>query len=598
MFLNKAFSRKVKTINIFLFFLGLILVASCLRWQIVYSSDFKNIAEGRIYSSELNSLRGSIYASDGSTLAYSEPRFDMYFWMQDIEKLEEWGLQTREELVNKVAPIIDLTPEKLEQIMREFQDPQDSNTPSADWFPVAKSLTADQWRKLSNLKTTQNDARLLQGYKFEYTSVRQYPENRLLSHILGLTNKNKNEIYGLGGVEQAWNGDLSPRDGLIIKENDAIGQAITSALVPTIEPQRGSSLYTSIDKKLQKIVEEQLKSGVERFEAKSGTIIIMDPKNGEIMAFAHYPDYNPNLREEKNAEVYTNSALTAPYEMGSVGKVLTIAAAIDLKIITPDTIILENGHEGCEKFTHELEPLCTWDKKPMPAMPAWECFMRSDNICFFHIGEKLKKEDFDKYLKGFGIGQITGIDVTGEDPGYLPDVANWNIGDIAAFSYGHGYLVNTAQALSAVSAIPNKGIRMKPHIVKRVVKGDGEVIDFTAEALTKQERVISEETAQIVGEIMHRTYLNDIKDYETWYSDLRNYKIGMKSGTALIANQTGYTSDVNSTQLGFDLSPERKFIMLVRVERPAGGQLSFYNSRILWLDTFAAIKDHLQIPRK
>jgi cell division protein FtsI/penicillin-binding protein 2 len=139
---------------------------------------------------------------------------------------------------------------------------------------------------------------------------------------------------------------------------------------------------------------------------------------------------------------------------------------------------------------------------------------------------------------------------------------------------------------------------MQPHVVSKVIKGDGEEIEFEPQPMNNGELVIQPETAEIVAQIMHSTYLNDIRDYETWYHPLENYNIGLKSGTALIANEFGYTQDVNTTNIGFDLSPERKFIMLVHVEKPEDRQLSFYNSRVMWLETFSAIKDHLQIPTK
>lgn len=592
-----ASSKKIRSIYFLFFFLTFALVLACVRWQVVKATEFKKIAEGRVYTSEIDSLRGSIYAKDGSTLAYSEPRFDMNLWMKDISHFETLNIQTREELVQKIAPIIDTTPEQLNKLIDSFLVPEDGSAPIY-WIPVAKSLTASQWEQLTSLKTDRNPNRPLQGFSFKYTSKRIYPENFMGSHIIGLTNEHKDSIFGVGGIEQYWNGDLNPRKGVSVKESDAIGQAVASSLVATIEPQPGSSIYTSIDKKLQSIVEAELKTGAERFQAKSATAIVMDPKTGEIMALANYPTYNPNLRDIEDASVYSNIAISAPYEVGSVGKVITMATALDLGVIEPDTIIMPNGHDGCVEFTDELDALCTWDRKPQPPMPAWECLMRSDNICFFEISKMIEKADFHDYLTKSGVGQNTGIDISGESIGFLRDSSEWNISDVAAFSYGHGYLVNAVQTISAISVVPNKGIRMKPHIVTKVIKGDGEERDFSAEALNDKQRVVDEQTAETVGEILHTTYLNDIKDYEYWYEDLKNYKIGMKSGTALIANAYGYTSEINATQVGFDMSPERKFIMLVRLEEPQEGDLSFYNSRILWLDMFSKIKDHLQVPRK
>ncbi len=603
---NTFLGKNIRIIYILFFLSFLIIVASLFRWQVIFADDFKKIAEGRVYSTELTSLRGSIYAEDGSTLAYSEPRFDMFVWINDLIYFEDKELQTRDEFLRKIAPVIDKTPEELARVIRENHEDN-----GLLWFQIAESLTAEQWEELSSLTTDEDEERLLKGFRFIPTSTRIYPEDRLASHILGLTNTHKDQEIGQGGIEGHWNGDLNPRKGMIIKENDAIGQAVANSLFATIEPKPGSSIFTTIDKKLQRIVEDEAKKAVERFEAESGSIIVMDPKTGAIMAMANYPNYNPNLREETDPEVYTNQAITIPYEIGSVGKIFTFAAGIDKGVFTPETIIQPEGHEGCEEFTTDLEPLCTWDKKPQPPLTAFECFDKSDNICFYHMlhdyildldntGDKIFKEDprsFYEYLYDFGIGRSTGIDLSGEDPGLLKDGELWNLGDIAAFSYGHGYLSTPLQTISAVSTIPNNGVRMRPHIMKKVVKGDGEVINFEPLPFDFNETIVKPETAELVGNIMHQLYLSNIPNFEPWYHDLRNYNIGMKSGTALIANQFGYTSDVNSTQVGFDMSEERTFIMLVKVSKPEGGKLSFYNSRIMWLETFAAIKDHLNVPR-
>lgn len=483
------------------------------------------------------------------------------------------------------------------------------------WFKLNRedSIDAETWRELNKLTTDANSARPLRGYKYTYTSKRLYPEGRLASHLIGLTNTNKNNVFGMGGIEGAMDGDLNPRKGYVRKESDAIGQAVANSLVLTVEPKPGSSIYMTLDKKLQMIIETEVKRSVQEFEAKSGSIIIMDPKTGKIMAMASYPDYNPNLREEKNPGVYTNRAISIPYEVGSIGKIFTISATLDNGLIEPDTIIQEDGHEGCEKISPDLLPLCTWNKKPMPPMPAWECVVKSDNLCLYHIalsfGYSIGNKgyaridtddynDFYNYLRDFGIGQATGIDLSGEDQGNLKTTDHWTLGDVAAFSYGHGYTVTALQAISAVSAVANNGIRMRPLIIEKIIKGDGEVIEYKPEAYNEGKPIISKETAETVTKILHKVYLSNFRDREYWYADLKNYNIAMKSGTALIANQYGYTNEIFATQVGYDASPERKFIMLVNLEEPQVGDLSFYNSRVMWFDAFKAIKGHLNIPRK
>lgn len=591
---------KNHTVNLRLFHvlaLGfcLLLIAFCLRWQVVEATKFTEISKNRTYSSPLKSQRGSIYSTDGTTLAYSEPRFDMFIWMDDLVFFEDKGLQTREEFLKKVAPIIEMTSEELGNKIASFYEDE-----GVKWIPIAKSLRKDQWEKLNALKTDKFSEKELSGFIFETTSIRVYPEGRLASHLIGLTNKINEKIVGQGGIEESYNGVLNPIDGFIIQETDAIGQTITASLLPTIEPKNGSDVYTTINKKLQTVAERMIKEGVEKYAATSGSILIMDPKTGSIMALANFPDYDPNLREEKEPGTYVNSAVTAPYEAGSIGKTLTLATAIDLGLITADTIIQPEGHQGCEKFTNDLLPLCTWDKKPQPPMTAAQCLVKSDNLCFLHIAEMIPRKDYFEYLDKFGVGKPSGADIITQDSyGILKDYTEWNIADVAAFSYGHGYQVNLIQVGDYAATLANHGVRMKPRIVDKIVASDGTVKEYKPIVV---ERSIKEETADEVARLMTINYQNSFAANEYFYNDLKNnYNIGVKSGTALIATSTGYSNDINATFIGFDASVDRTFVMVVKLERPLipyVDRLAFYNVRPLWIDTFNAVKDIIGVPRK
>ena len=593
--MNETVSHlKLKKIHIILLFFAIILIVASLRWQIIDASKLSKIAKERSSVSEINAVRGTIYSKDGTTLAFSEPRFDMFIWVEDLKYFEKLGLQTREEFLRKVAPIIDTTPEALGAKITGFTDQ------GVLWIPVAQSLSDAEWTSLNDLTTDQFNIPL-RGFQFENISKRIYPEGRLASHIVGLTNTINNRIVGVGGIEGSWNEILNPIKGILMQESNAKGEAIATALVATVEPKNGSSIYTSIDKRLQQVVEQKIKEGVERYEALSGSVVVMDPKTGQIMALANYPDYDPNLREEKDPNVYGNRATSSPYEMGSVGKILTISTAVDLGRVDANTIIMPNGHQGCEDFdpTGQLGALCTWDHVPQPAMPLKDCFSKSDNICLFHLAkEHLSPEEFYDYLDKFGIGKSTGIDLSGESYGLLKDPKDWTIGDVAAMSYGHGYEVNVVQVADAVGVIPNNGVRMKPYIVTKIIDGDGNVNEYKPQAI---DTVLKPETISKMLDMMSNNFSVSIAPGEWWYYDLKNYNLGVKSGTALIADQTGYSADINASFVGFDQSDKRTFIMVVKLEKPQiphGQNLSFYNVRPLWFDTFDAIKDIIGVPRR
>lgn len=589
---NTEISSKLRSFHFILILFVVLLVAFCVRWQVAEAAKFREFAKGRSVTAPLKSYRGSIYAKDGSTLAYSEPRFNIFVWMDDLILSETNNTQSREEFYRKMAPAINLSTVELEEKINNYFDQK------IRWIPVAKGLTDKEFEKVKNLKRDTDPERTLAGWDYEVTSTRIYPEGRLGAHVIGLTNEVNGKMVGVGGLEEQYDGILNPRTGFQSGEKDAIGQTVTAALRETIEPKNGSSIYTTIDKKLQQIIEKKIKEGVETYKAVSGSIVIIDPKTGSIMALANYPDYDPNKREEKDPAVYGNSTTLRPYEAGSIGKVMTMAAAVDLGLIDKDTVILPNGHQGCEKIHNDLAPLCTWDKLPQVGpMKAFECFYKSDNICFFHIAEMMNRKDFFNYLTKFGVGSASGIDLGRTDSyGILTEYIDWNKGDVAAFSYGHGYQVNLIQAVDYTATVANYGVRMKPRVVEKVIDSDGNVQEYKPIVV---ERAVSRETADKMAEMMNINFDNSTPEW--WYKQLYyNYNIGVKSGTALLVENGVYVNDINASFVGYDESPERTFAMAVSLDKPQepASKLSFYNSRPLWLDTFDAIKDIIGVPTK
>jgi len=580
-------SSRIKIIH-----LAFIIFAICLslfagRWQLIDAAKFDLLAKNRLQNQTLTSTRGSIFAKDGTTLAYTEPRVKISIWLPDLEFYKN---QTREELIRKVAPIIDKTPETLAKEIKDFESQGINN------IVLGNDLTKDKWEQIKNLKTDKNPNVYMLGFSYEFLPKRIYPEGRLASHVLGLTNLYKDELIGEAGIERRYTDVLKPIEGLVSGEADARGLTITSSLLETIEPSNGSDVYITINKKLQSVVERMLKEGVEKYAADSGSVIIQDPKTGEIMSLANFPDYDPNIRAETDPKAYGDLAITSPYEIGSVGKIMTVATAIDLDLITPETIVLPEGHQGCEKIHNDLQPVCTWDKRPQPPMPAKDCFQKSDNLCFYHIAEKIPRKDFYDHLVSFGVGSSSGIDLKEESIGYLKSYDAWNVGDLSAFSYGHGYLMNAVQAINFTSTIANYGVRMQPLIINKIVGADGNATEYKPTVIN---RSVKKETSEAVVNMMRYNFTKSIPEWNYW--QLSNYDIGVKSGTALIANSSGYSTNINATFVGFDASSERTFTMLVRLENPKipdYDRLAFYNVRPLWLDIFAGVKDIIGVPTK
>ncbi len=586
---------KIRLVYLFAFMGAIILTGFALRWHVVEAAKFTNLAAARSHSEQIPALRGTIYANDGSTLAYSQPRYNVYIYYRDLQFAEEKGLQTREEFADKIAPIIDSTPEELMQQMEE------RISKGIYWFRVAEAITIGAGERIQAL-TRDRDADLpqeergfLQGYTLIPTYKRIYPENKLAAQVLGLTRIKENnfevETIGQSGLEGEWNGILEPLEGFVSGEVDALGNVLGLASEQTIEAKRGSDIYTSIDKRVQREIEKQLAKGVKEYEAASGSMIVMEPKTGRIVAMANYPTYNPNTRSQKDPQAYGLKAVSEPYEVGSVGKTFTLAAALDAGVAKPTDVLLPNGHNGCMFLIKGLADVCTADKKPQPAMPLNEAYRRSDNLYFIALAELMEKQDLYEYLDKFGVGKVSGVDVSGESIGFLKDWKAWNRADIAAYSYGHSYQANLLQVTAGYAALANYGVRMQPHFVTKVVEADGTEKIYEPIPI---ERAVTKQTVLKMDNMMHEVFLSNVP---YWDNDLRSYRIALKSGTALIPyrDKAGYSSEVNTTYIGYDASPDRKFVLAVRLDSPQIGDLSSENTRFVWMNTFRAIKDILGV---
>ena len=583
-------------------FLGFVLLyvgilGAMIKWQFIDNEEFLAIANERYREVKIPAVRGSILASDMTTLAFSEPRFDFYIWKTELVKAEDKEHQTRDEFVERVAKILEVEEVEIEDKLKDEKL----------WIKLGDKISVAKRDKLMELKS-EKSGKVLQGLRFEYVNSRSYPEGRMGSHFLGFFGFNDyGEPVGVGGLEQFWDRSLSPIEGISNREVDSFGNTILFSQGGETEARPGMTIVTTIDKNLQATLEKYIEDGVRNYLAKSGTGIIMDPKTGGIMAMSTFPNFDPNTYFDVNdSNVFGNLAITTPYEIGSVAKVFTIAAALDASLVEFDEVILPNGHKGCEVITPGANPnsscsnlniqcICTYDKKPVnQAINVQDAIVMSDNIAFMHLGNKLKSEEFHDYLTGFGVGRISGIDLTGESTGVLPDSKIWKFTDNIVFSYGHGYQLTPLQAITGVSVIANDGIRMQPFLVDKVIDNQGETREFESRELNK---VVDKKVADRTAKMMNAVYRSNIP--EPRYQALADYNISMKSGTALIPykDKPGYSTDINATYVGFDNSEAKKFIMLIKLEDPKAGNLSFYNARMLWLDTFIAIKDYLAVPK-
>jgi stage V sporulation protein D (sporulation-specific penicillin-binding protein) len=563
------------------------------RWQVLDYDKYQQLASSRFFRKEARALRGDILAADGSVLSYSEPRFDLFVYKDEKQGLiaaENAQRQTRSEFIEKVSQVLEVDETELGKKLDA----------EGNWLKIADKVTKEKRDQVMSIPTKVDPEVFLDGLSYEESSVRIYPEGQLAAHVVGFIGKDDfgHEVGG-AGLEQYFDGVLKPQAGISTVETDSNQNIIAIADNQVREARRGATVKTTIDKNIQAKVEAHLAAAVQNFRAKSGTVIIADPRTGEIIAMANYPTFDPaEYNKVESYKVLGNTAITTPYEIGSVGKIFTMSAAVDQNKVNANTIVI-NGHKGCQKII-EQRVICTYDKKPQGPLTVTDAMIKSDNLALFATANLIGQDTLADYLVNFGMGQKTGIQLAGEDSGFIKPAREWNEADVATYSFGHSYSQTPLQAVMGVSALANKGRVMEPMIVSELIEADGSKRSY-APKVSRQ--VMTEKGVNAMADILYQVYLNNL--IEGKYKYLSKYKIGMKSGTALIPfvslsnpiNKAGYSEEVNSTYMGYDASDKNTFVMLVNISEPqTTPKLSYNNARFLWLDIFEDVKEDLGVP--
>lgn len=421
--------------------------------------------------------------------------------------------------------------------------------------------------KLPEEASTKIASLALPGVLLQREPFRGYPEGSIAPQVLGFVGK---DFKGLAGVELSLDQELGGEPGVLAIEQDTTGAAIALGKRQLVPPRDGSDALLTIDRYIQRMVERELKDAIKDNKAKSGMILVMDPKTGGVLAMASEPSYDlsaPDFFDPKRQELYRPQAATDFYEPGSVMKLVTMASGLEEKLVNPNTTFQDTGLAKIGGVS-----IRNWDFGSHGTETMTQVLINSCNIGAQYVAGLLGPERFYRYIEAFGFGKETGIDLPGESPGMVRTnaEANWSRVDLATNSYGQGIAVTGVQMLNAVSAIANNGVLMKPQIVRGYRQGDS----VREVAPVQQRRVVSPETAKLLTDMM----IHVVEDNSLKLSVVPGYKIAGKSGTADLPTAAGYTSGVTyASQVGFAPVPDPKFSLLVRIdgaEKLYGGQVA------------------------
>ncbi|MDQ6656135.1 MAG: penicillin-binding protein 2, partial [Verrucomicrobiota bacterium] len=345
---------------------------------------------------------------------------------------------------------------------------------------VPQTVTAELRQKLRE--------RNLKGIQFERDSTRVYPNGSMLCHVIGFTDF---EDRGIQGVEASMEDYLHGQDGYRFIEHNRAGQEIVLYRGQERPPRDGYNVRLTIDSNLQNIVENEIDDAVREYAPEKATIILMRPETGEILAMANRPNYDLNLRNEAKPEQMKNRAIIDMMEPGSTFKIVTAAAALNENKVQPDTYIFcENG-----LWNYGGKPL--HDHAPYGDISVQDILVKSSNIGAAKLALSLGEEKFYEYIRRFGFGERTGIELPGDQPGMLQPPRNWDKLSITRISMGHAVGVTPLQMVTAMAAIANGGKLVTPRIVKSITAADGRVISTFEPTVLRQ--VISPKTAEQIG---------------------------------------------------------------------------------------------------
>jgi cell division protein FtsI (penicillin-binding protein 3) len=391
---------------------------------------------------------------------------------------------------------------------------------------------------------------------------RYYPHGQLAAHVIGFVSI---DSQGLAGLERRFDKQIRGEPQEVEVARDAHGRVFHKGALDT-EPLEGARVEVTLDAQIQAVTERELAAGVVAAKAHAGAAIVMDPMTGAILALANYPSFNPNDPDDRTGPAWKhrsrNRILTDPYEPGSTYKGILAAAALDRGVVRPgDALFCENGrYRYANKVIHDVHGH-GW-------LTMAEAIQYSSNICATKIADKLGKDRYYQYLRDFGFGARTGVELPGEEPGLLRNVSTWARIDLATHSFGQGVSVTPLQLVSAFGAIANGGTLMRPFLVRRIESPTGEVIHETAP--TALRRVIKPETARVATQVLRRVV--EEKKGTGIKARIEGYPVAGKTGTAqkVTPGARGYSGKYIGSFVGYLPAAAPRAVILVMIDEPAG----------------------------
>ncbi|MEP0860786.1 MAG: transpeptidase family protein [Ignavibacterium sp.] len=517
------------------FILVTVLVIRLANIQLVKSEEYSYYAfQQQTDVEKIEADFGLIYDRENNLLVYN--RNDVTFYA-DLAMLPK---SKRELIANKFSKVLDKPKSYFLNLLKGKKGT----------ITLAKKVTTEQLKALGEIKI----AGLY--YKDDPTRINHY--GNLASHLLGYINKERKPV---SGVTEFFQKEIEGVDGSRRIIKNAIGELVSIEENETQPAIPGSDLVLTINKDYQSVLEEELRKGLEKFKAHSATGIIMNPNTGEILALANVDDYDPNFYWQYNDFQRRNRAITDTYEPGSTFKPFTLAALLDRKLCRLDeNLYLENG-------TYQFKNVKIRDTHPHKYLNVAEIIEQSSNIGIAKLAQRISDDDFYKYLRGFGFGNLTSIQLPGETAGKLKKPNDWSKITKAYMSFGYEISVTPLQLITAFSALINGGVLYEPQLLLKRISHNGELeYEFEPKPIRK---VVSEQTSVIMKNILRGV----VKNGTGKNADVEFISVGGKTGTSQKLVDGSYSkAQYNSSFIGFFPVEDPQIVCLILFNSPDVGK--------------------------
>lgn len=603
----------------------LIFVASCLMGvlgarliylQIVRHGHYINVAEAqRKRASELAPHRGIIYMSEGRSdlfpvasntkgwIAYAIPR-DMKepgriaadlapaldgFRQRQSARTQDTIEQTGQ---SRILPTVSPSPtpegtpepeqtdeERIDELRRQLEVKFDKRTDPYEPFLRPYEVIDDEFKSFLEEKQ-------FPGVILEEQETRIYPDHSLAAHAIGYVGFEDSGRLGRYGIEGYFDSILRGDLGWLSAEKDNSGNFIGVAEGEFRAAKDGADIVLTLDRVVQSFSEEVLKEGVEKYGAERGSILVMDPQDGSVLAMATYPTFDPNTYYAvKDARVQTNPIVSDIFEPGSILKPVIMAAGIEEGIVQPNTTMVDNGPVKVDKYT-----INTFDGKHHGVQTMTQILEQSNNIGMVWLGQQLGSETMYDYLRRFGLGERTAVELDGETQTNLPEPSKWNIATIATTSFGQGVALTPIQALDAINTIANDGVLMQPRIVSKIIEGE----NIKEEKPQAVRQVVSKDTADKVSAMMVSVIENGVAGL----ARVPGYYLAGKTGTAQVPDERGrYSEDRKIISfVGFGPVENPRFSILIKLDNPAGLSFASGTAAPMFHQLAEKLLNYYQIP--